>query len=205
MNNIIPSVVNDKNGEKRYTDLYSSMLDERVIYLTGTICEASAELVVAQLLYLQHKVPDKNITIYIDSPGGEIYQGLAIIDTMQHISCPVSTVCVGRAMSMAAVILACGDKGRRHALPQSTVMIHQALSGANGQISDLEISLNEGKRLNNTTVGLLAEATGKSRKEVKKDVNRDHYMDAKDAQEYGIIDTILEPRKQHATALKTQE
>lgn len=189
-NVLIPYVVErTSNGERSY-DLYSRLLDDRIIFLTGEIDDAMANTIVAQLIYLEGKDSTKDINIYINSPGGSVTAGLAIYDTMNYIKCPVSTTCIGMAASMAAVILSSGAKGKRFALPNSEVMIHQPLGGAQGQASDIQIVaehiLKTKKRLNR----ILAENTGRSIAEIDRDTDRDNYMSAEEAFEYGLIDGV---------------
>lgn len=189
---LIPSV-SEKNGEFR-GDIFSRMLDDRIVFLTGEINSQVAELVVAELLYLEGKDPEKDICLYINSPGGVVSAGLAIHDTMKYIKCDVSTICIGEACSMGAFLLASGTKGKRYALPNSEVMIHQVLSGYQGQASDLEIHTRHTLRLKEKMNRLLAEYTGQPYEKVVIDTDRDHFLSAKEALEYGIIDSIFESR-----------
>lgn len=189
---LIPSV-SEKNGEFR-GDIFSRMLDDRIVFLTGEIDSQVAELVVAELLYLEGKDPDKDISLYINSPGGMVSAGLAIHDTMKYIRCDVSTICIGEACSMGAFLLASGTKGKRYALPNSEVMIHQVLSGYQGQASDLEIHTRHTLRLKDKMNRLLAEYTGQPYDKIVVDTDRDHFLSAEEALEYGIIDAIFESR-----------
>ncbi len=189
---LIPSV-SEKNGEFR-GDIFSRMLDDRIVFLTGEIDSQVAELVVAELLYLEGKDPDKDISLYINSPGGMVSAGLAIHDTMKYIRCDVSTICIGEACSMGAFLLASGTKGKRYALPNSEVMIHQVLSGYQGQASDLEIHTRHTLRLKEKMNRLLSEYTGKPYEKIVEDTDRDHFLTAEEALEYGIIDAIFESR-----------
>lgn len=189
---LIPSV-SEKNGEFR-GDIFSRMLDDRIVFLTGEINSQVAELVVAELLYLEGKDPDKDISLYINSPGGSVTAGLAIHDTMKYIKCDVSTICIGEACSMGAFLLASGTKGKRFALPNSEVMIHQVLSGYQGQASDLEIHTRHTLRLKEKMNRLLAEYTGQPYEKVVVDTDRDHFLSAEEALEYGIIDSIFATR-----------
>lgn len=189
---LIPSV-SEKNGEFR-GDIFSRMLDDRIVFLTGEINSQVAELVVAELLYLEGKDPDKDISLYINSPGGSVTAGLAIHDTMKYIKCDVSTICIGEACSMGAFLLASGTKGKRFALPNSEVMIHQVLSGYQGQASDLEIHTRHTLRLKEKMNRLLAEYTGQPYEKVVVDTDRDHFLTAEEALDYGIIDSIFATR-----------
>lgn len=189
---LIPSV-SEKNGEFR-GDIFSRMLDDRIVFLTGEINSQVAELVVAELLYLEGQDPDKDISLYINSPGGSVTAGLAIHDTMKYIKCDVSTICIGEACSMGAFLLASGTKGKRFALPNSEVMIHQVLSGYQGQASDLEIHTRHTLRLKEKMNRLLAEYTGQPYEKVVVDTDRDHFLTAEEALDYGIIDSIFATR-----------
>jgi ATP-dependent Clp protease protease subunit len=192
MNNTLVPIVVEKSqfGERAY-DIYSRLLKERIIFLTGGIDDAEANTVVAQLLFLQAEDPKKDISLYINSPGGVITAGLAILDTMAHIKPDVSTICIGMAASMASVLLSAGTKGKRFILPNSEVMIHQPWGGAQGQATDIEISarhiLKARERLNK----ILAKNTGQKLDKIANDVDRDYFMDAEEAVKYGIVDHIL--------------
>ncbi len=191
---LIPSVVDrTDNGERSY-DLYSRLLEDRIIFLSGEINEPVAKVVVAQLIYLESKDPSKDISLYINSPGGSVTAGLAIYDTMQYIKCDVTTICIGMAASMGAFLLAGGTKGKRYALPNSEIMIHQVLGGASGQATDVEIQtrhlLSTKHRLN----AILAENIGKDIEIIAHDTERDNYMSAQQAKEYGIIDDVFSKR-----------
>ena len=191
---LVPMVVeNTGRGERSY-DIYSRLLKERIIFLGGEIHDGLADLVMAQLIFLEYEDPDKDITIYINSPGGVVSAGMAIYDTMQFIKPDVSTICIGQAASMGAVLLAAGTKGKRFSLPHSRVMIHQPLGGATGQASDIKIHAEEIVRIKNTLSEVMAHHTGKKPATIRKDTERDNYMSAKDALKYGIIDEILEKR-----------
>jgi len=180
-------------GERSY-DIYSRMLKERVIFLVGQIEENMANLIVAQLLYLESENPDKDISIYINSPGGVVSAGLAIYDTMQFIKPDVSTVCIGQAASAAALLLASGAKNKRYCLPHSTVMIHQVLGGYQGQGSDIEIHAKETLRVGELLNSILSKQTGKSIAAIRKDTNRDNFMTAQAAVEYGLVDQMIAQR-----------
>ncbi len=181
-------------GERSY-DIFSRLLKERIIFLNSEINDDIANLVVAQLLFLESEDPDKEVFLYINSPGGVIYSGMAIYDTMQHIRCPVSTFCMGMAASMASVLLAAGEKGKRYALPHARVMIHQPLGGFRGQASDIDIQAKEILRLREELNGVLAYHTGQDIEQLEKDTDRDNYMTAKMAKDYGLIDEIVESQK----------
>ena len=194
MNNNIPSVwERTGNGERGY-DLFSRLLKDRIIFIDGEINDYNADLAVAQILFLESENPDKDISIYINSPGGSVTAGLAIYDTMQYVKCPVQTICMGQAASMGAFLLAGGTKGKRYALPSSRVMIHQPWGGVEGQESDISIQAKEIGRLKDLTVKYFAEHTGKPEDQVRSDMERDFYMTAQDALAYGIVDNVMERR-----------
>ena len=195
MNNNIPSVwERTGNGERGY-DLFSRLLKDRIIFLDGEINEYNADLVVAQILFLESENPDKDISIYINSPGGVVTAGLAIYDTMKYVKCDIQTICMGQAASMAAIILAGGTKGKRYALPSSRVMIHQPRGGVEGQESDISILAKEIIRLKKLSIQYLANDTGKTVEQISSDIERDFYMSAQDSLEYGIIDHVMPSRK----------
>ncbi|MBO7123657.1 MAG: ATP-dependent Clp protease proteolytic subunit [Treponema sp.] len=195
MNTLVPYVIERTgNGERSY-DIFSRLLKDRIVFVDGEINDATADLVVAQLLFLESENPDKDINMYINSPGGSVTAGLAIYDTMQYVHCPIQTICLGQAASMAAILLAGGTKGKRIALPSSRVMIHQPRGGVGGQESDIAIQAKEIIRLKQLSIQYLAKATGQSEKTIAKDMERDFYMAAKDALEYGVIDQVMEARK----------
>ena len=191
---LIPMVIEQTPRGERSFDIYSRLLKERVIFLTGPIDDHISNLVVAQLLFLESENPEKDISIYINSPGGSISAGLAIYDTMQFISSSVSTMCIGQAASMGALLLAGGDKGKRLVLPNSRVMIHQPLGGFQGQASDFEIHAKEILHMKKVVNDILAKHTGQSIKKIEKDTDRDNFLDAPTAVKYGIVDNILEQR-----------
>ena len=187
----VPVVVtNEGRGERSY-DIYSRLLKDRIVMLNGEVNENSAITIVAQLLFLASEDPDKEIQLYINSPGGSISDGLAIYDTMQHIPCDVSTICIGKAASMGAFLLAGGTKGKRFILPNAEVMIHQPLGGAQGQASDIEIQANHIKKTKTKMNKMLANFTGKSEAQIKKDTDRDNWLDADEALKYGLVDKVL--------------
>ena len=193
-NNLVPMVVEQTNRGERSYDIYSRLLEDRIIFLTGEINDVSADIVIAQLIYLEGKDPDKDISLYINSPGGSVTAGMGIYDTMNYIKCDVSTICVGMAASMGAFLLSSGAKGKRYCLPNSEVMIHQPLGGAQGQASDIEIQAKHIMKIKKRMNEILSQNTGKSLKQIEKDVDRDNYMDAKEALEYGIVDKIFDKR-----------
>ena len=195
MNSLIPMVVEQSSKGERAYDIYSRLLKDRIIFIVGKIDDYVANLVVAQLLFLESEDPKKDIYMYINSPGGVITSGLSILDTMNYLKCDVSTVCFGQAASMGAVLLAGGAKGKRFALPNSRVMIHQPLGGVQGQATDIEIHAKEIKTLKEKLNNILATATGQTLKKIEKDTERDFFMDSKEAAKYGLIDEILENRK----------
>ena len=193
---LIPMVVEQTPRGERSFDIYSRLLKERVIFLSGPIDDNISNLVVAQLLFLESENPEKDISIYINSPGGSISAGLAIYDTMQFISSSVSTLCIGQAASMGALLLAGGDKGKRYVLPSSRVMIHQPLGGFQGQASDFEIHAKEILHMKKIVNEILAKHTGHSVKKIEKDTDRDNFLDADAAIKYGIVDKLLNARDQ---------
>lgn len=191
MSYLIPTVIEkSQNGERAY-DIYSRLLKENIIFLAGPIDDETANIIIAQLLFLQSEDPKKDIKLYINSPGGMVSAGMAIIDTMNHIKNDVSTVCVGMAASMGAVILASGAKGKRYSLPNSEIMIHQPLGGAQGQATDIQITAKQILKLKEKLNKMMAERTGKSFAEIEKDADRDYYMSAEEAKKYGIVDKVL--------------
>ena len=190
-----PTIVETTHrGEQRW-DLFSRLLKDRIVFLGSEVNDEVANAIIAQLLVLEGEDPDKEITMYINSPGGVITAGLAIYDTMQYVRCPVSTVCLGQAASMGAVLLAAGGKGRRRCLPNSRVMIHQPHGGARGQATDIEIQAREIRRLKEVLIGILADASGRDHATVEKDIDRDNYLSSAAAKEYGLIDDVLSPKK----------
>ncbi|MBR4003375.1 MAG: ATP-dependent Clp endopeptidase proteolytic subunit ClpP [Clostridia bacterium] len=192
---LIPMVVDQTAQGERSFDIYSRLLEDRIIFLTGEINDATANTVVAQLIYLEGKNPDKDICLYINSPGGSVSAGLAIYDTIKYIKCDVVTICIGLAASMGAFLLSSGTKGKRYALPNSEIMIHQPLGGAQGQASDIEIQARHIQSIKEKINTILSEATGQDLKKVQKDTDRDYYMTAEQAKEYGLIDDIFYTRK----------
>ncbi len=192
---LVPIVVEQTNRGERSYDIYSRLLKDRIVFLGEEIHDVNASLVIAQLLFLEAEDPEKDISLYINSPGGSITAGLAIYDTMQHIKPDVSTICVGMAASMGAFLLAAGAKGKRYALPNSEVMIHQPLGGARGQATDVIIHAERLIRTKKTLNKILSEKTGQPLEKIEKDVERDYFMSGEEAKAYGIIDEILYKRK----------
>lgn len=190
--NVIPMVIESSGRGERAYDIYSLLLKERIIFLGTPIDDQVANLIVAQLLFLNHEDPEREINMYINSPGGIIYAGLAIYDTMQMISNPISTVAVGVTASFGTVLLTAGAKGRRYALPNATIHMHQPLGGAQGQATDIEIQAKQILRLKEVLLGILAKHTGQPLEVVERDSDRDYYMDAKRAVEYGLIDQVMQ-------------
>ncbi len=188
---IVPMVIETGARGERAFDIYSLLLKERIIFLGTPINDQVANLIVAQLLYLDREDPDRDINMYINSPGGVIYAGLAIFDTMQMLRADVSTICVGAAASMGTILLAAGQKGKRYALPNSTIHMHQPLGGASGQASDIEIHAREILRLQDTLRGILVDSTGQPYDTIARDTDRDRFMTAEQAVEYGLIDEVL--------------
>ena len=188
---MIPMVVEKTGSGERAYDIYSRLLKDRIVFVGGEVEDGMANSVIAQLLFLQAEDPKKEISMYINSPGGSVTAGLAILDTMKMIKCPVATYCIGQAASMGAILLAAGEKGRRHALPNSRIMIHQPWGGAQGKASDIEITAREILRLKEVLNEILAEASGKSIESVRQDTDRDHFMSASEAKDWGIVDKVL--------------
>ena len=194
MSILIPMVVEQTaNGERSY-DIYSRLLKDRIVFLGSEINDQVANLVIAQLLFLEAEDPDKDIRMYINSPGGSVSAGLAIYDTMQYIGCDVSTTCLGLAASMGAFLLAAGTKGKRYALPNSEIMIHQPLGGARGQATDVEIHARHILKIKEDLNRILAERTGQTLKKIAADTDRDHFMTALEAKEYGLVDEVVTSR-----------
>ena len=191
MNTLVPYVVEQSGTGERQYDIFSRLLKDRIIFVDGEITDATADLVVAQLIFLESENPEKEINLYINSPGGSVTAGLAIYDTMQYVRCPVQTICMGQACSMAAILLAAGESGKRSILPNARVMIHQPSGGAEGQASDIVVSSRELQRIYDVTTKLLSVHAGKSEEEIKKDILRDCYMDADAALQYGIVDKVI--------------
>ncbi|MBR2616626.1 MAG: ATP-dependent Clp endopeptidase proteolytic subunit ClpP [Clostridia bacterium] len=191
---LIPMVVDQTATGERSYDIYSRLLEDRIVFFTGEINDAVADTVIAQLIYLEGKDPNKDISLYINSPGGSVSAGLAIYDTMNYVKCDVSTICIGLAASMGAFLLSSGAKGKRFALPNGEIMIHQPLGGAQGQASDIAIQANHILKTKAKLNKILAENTGKSVETIEKDADRDFYMSAEEAAEYGLIDKVFYKR-----------
>ena len=188
---LIPYVVEQTGKGERSYDIYSRLLLDRIVFISGEVTDEMANAVCAQLLFLQSQDAEKEISVYVNSPGGSVTAGLAIYDTMQFVKCPVATYCIGQAASMGAVLLAAGAKGRRHALPNARIMIHQPWGGAEGKASDIEITAKEILRLKEVLNGILAKHSGKTVEEVTRDTDRDHFMSAAEAKEWGLVDRIV--------------
>ena len=193
---LIPMVVDKTPRGERSYDIYSRLLEDRIIFLSDPIDTKVANTIIAQLLYLESQDATKDISLYINSPGGSIYDGMAIIDTMNYIKCDVSTICIGMAASMAALILTSGSKGKRMILPNSRVLIHQPLvsGGIGGQTTDMQIHINEMVKLKDSTIDILHKTTNQPKDKIVKDIDRDNYLNAQEALEYGLVDKILEKR-----------
>lgn len=189
---LVPTVIEENNRGERAYDIYSRLLKERVVFLGEEVNSATANIVIAQLLHLAYEDPKKDIKLYINSPGGSVYDGLAIIDTMNYIEPDVQTIGIGLQASMGAMLLSAGAKGKRFALPNSRIMIHQPSSGTEGKITDQEIALREGVYLKKVLAEMMAKNTSKTLAQVEKDMDRDNWMSAKEAKEYGIIDEVIE-------------
>ena len=191
---LVPMVIENRDGGERSADIYSRLLEDRIIWLGEEVTDALAGVVVAQLLFLEGQDQDKDISLYIKSPGGSVSAGFAIYDTMQYIKCDVSTICVGLAASMGAFLLAGGAKGKRLALPNAEIMIHQPSGGMQGQATDLQLTAAHILRTKQRINRLLAEATGKTPEQIERDTDRDHFMTAAEAQAYGLIDNVVTQR-----------
>ncbi len=191
---LVPMVIEQTNRGERSYDIYSRLLEDRIVFLTGEIDDITADLIIAQLLHLEGKDPDKDISLYINSPGGSVTAGMGIYDTMNYIKCDVSTICVGMAASMGAFLLSSGAKGKRFALPNSEIMIHQPLGGAQGQASDIAIQAEHILKTKKKMNRILAENCGQPIEKIERDVDRDYYMTAEEAHKYGLIDKIFVKR-----------
>ena len=192
---LVPVVVEQTNRGERSYDIFSRLLKDRIIFLSGEIDDTTANLVVAQMLFLEMEDPDKEINLYINSPGGSVTAGMAIYDTMQYLRCPVATLCIGMAASMGAFLLTAGAKGMRRILPNAEVMIHQPLGGAQGQATDILIHAEYITKIKNKLNRILSERTGQPLEKVMADTERDHFLSAEEALEYGIVDEIVPPRR----------
>lgn len=189
---LVPMVVEDSGRGERAYDIYSRLLKDRIIFLSGTVEDHMANLIIAQLLFLESEDPDRDIHLYVNSPGGVVTAGMAIYDTMQYLKAPVSTICVGQAASMGAVLLAAGAPGKRFALPHARIMIHQPLGGFQGQATDIEIHAQEILRMRESLNGIISRHSGQEMSKVAADTDRDFFMDSETARNYGIIDSIVE-------------
>lgn len=194
-NNLVPMVVEQTNRGERSYDIYSRLLEDRIVFLTGEIDDLTADIVIAQLIYLEGKDPEKDISLYINSPGGSVTAGMGIYDTMNYIKCDVSTICVGMAASMGAFLLSSGAKGKRYTLPNSEIMIHQPLGGAQGQASDIAIQAEHIIKIKQRMNRILAGNTSQPLEKIEKDVDRDFYMNAEEALAYGLVDRIFDKRQ----------
>jgi ATP-dependent Clp protease, protease subunit len=195
MNTLVPYVVERSGNAERTYDIFSRLLKDRIVFVDGEINDATADLVVAQILYLESENPEKDISMYINSPGGSVTAGLAIYDTMQYVKCQIQTICMGQAASMGAILLAGGTAGKRYALPSSRVMIHQPWGGVEGQETDISIQAKEIVRLKKLTIDFFAHHTNKKPEDVAADMERDFYMSAEEALKYGIVDHVMPGRK----------
>jgi ATP-dependent Clp protease protease subunit len=192
---IYPHVVETTHRGERTWDIFSRLLKDRIVFLGSAVDDDVANIIIAQFLFLESEDPDKDIQLYINSPGGVVTAGLAIYDTMQYVRCPVSTLCLGQAASMAAVLLGSGKKSKRYALPHSRIMIHQPLGGARGQATDIEIQAREIRHMKDVITQILVSHTGRGREDITKDIDRDFYMGPAQAKEYGLIDEVFEKKK----------
>ena len=193
--NLVPYVLEQTSRGERSYDIFSRLLKDRIVFLGGEVDDTSANLVVAQMLFLEMEDPDQDIMLYINSPGGSVSAGLAIYDTMRYLKCEVSTLCIGMAASMGAFLLSAGAKGKRKALPNAEIMIHQPMGGVRGQATDIQIHAEQILRIKKTLNRQLAEHTGQPLKVIEKDVERDHFLTAEEAKAYGLIDEIIAPRR----------
>jgi len=192
---LVPTVIEQTHRGERAYDIWSRLMKDRIVFLGTEIHDDLANVIVAQLLFLESEDPEKDVNLYINSPGGAVSAGLAIYDTMQYVRCPITTICIGQAASMAAMILAAGTKGRRKALPHARVMLHQPFGGAGGQASDIEIKAREVLRMKRLINEVFAEHTGQPLERVEKDADRDYYISATEAKEYGLIDDVVVSKK----------
>ena len=193
--NLIPTVIEKSQYGERAYDIYSRLLKERIVFLVGPITDAVANSIIAQLLFLASKDSNKDIQLYVNTPGGSVTAGLAIYDTMQYVKCPISTVCVGLAASMGATLLAAGQKGKRFALPNSQILLHQVAGGITGEAVEIEITAKQIIKIKEKLNKILAKHTGQSLEKVEKDTDRDFYLDAAEAKEYGIIDEVIKTKE----------
>ena len=194
-NSVIPMVVDQTSHGERAYDIYSRLLKDRIVFIGDEITDPLANLVIAEILFLEKENPDKDIDMYINSPGGSVTAGMAIYDVMRHVKCDVATVCVGMAASMGTALLVAGTRGKRYAMPNARIMIHQTSGGYRGTMADARIYLEEMQKMNETYVRLVSEGTGRDPEQVRKDLDRDYWMSSEEAKEYGIVDTIINGRK----------
>lgn len=194
--NLVPIVVEQTNRGERAYDIYSRLLKDRIIFLGGPIDDTVANLIIAQMLFLEAEDPEKDIQFYINSPGGVVTAGMAIYDTMQYVRCPVATICIGQAASMGSLLLAAGAKGKRYSLPYSRILIHQPMGGVQGQATDIEIHAKEILRMREFLNEILSRHTGQPIERIAQDTERDYFMSAQEAKEYGLIDEVYDVRKQ---------
>lgn len=204
-NQLIPIVVEQTSRGERSYDIYSRLLKDRIIFLGTAIDDHVANLIIAQLLFLESDEPDQDVFIYINSPGGQVSAGLAIYDTMQYIKCDIQTICIGQAASMGALLLTAGEKGKRFALPNARIMIHQPSGGFQGQHSDIEIQAKEISKVRDVLDGIMAHHSGQDKGKINKDTERDHYMTGVEAKEYGLIDTVISQREESKLKKKLEE
>ncbi len=200
--NLVPMVVEQTARGERAYDIYSRLLKERLVFIVGPVEDQMANLIVAQLLYLESENPDKDIQLYINSPGGSVTSGLSVYDTMQFVNCDVSTICMGQAASMGALLLGGGTNGKRYALPHSRIMVHQPSAGFQGQATDIDIHAKETMELKRRLNEIMARHTGQTVETIEKDLERDHFMSGEQAVQYGLIDTVLEQRTEMAPPQK---
>jgi len=199
---LIPIVVEQSSRGERAYDIYSRLLKDRIIFMGEQVHDGMANTIIAQLLFLESEDPDKDISVYINSPGGSVTAGLAIYDTMQYIKPSIATICMGQATSMAALLLAAGGKGKRYALPHSRIMIHQPLGGAQGQATDIDIQAKEILKIKELIIRILAKHTGQALENIRRDTERDFFMDAEEALRYGIIDRVISEREMQKSVKK---
>jgi ATP-dependent Clp protease, protease subunit len=192
---VVPMVVERSSHGERAYDIYSRLLKDRIVFIGDEITDGLANLAVAQILFLEKEDPERDIDIYINSPGGSVSAGLAIFDVMRHVKCPIATTCVGMAASIATALLVAGNQGKRFAMPNARIMIHQTSGGYRGTFTDARIYLDEMQRLFETYIDLLAQRTGRDRDQIRRDCDRDYWMSAQDAKDYGLIDQIIDPKK----------
>lgn len=204
-NQLIPIVVEQTSRGERSYDIYSRLLRDRIIFLGTAIDDHVANLIIAQLLFLESDEPDQDIFLYVNSPGGHVSAGLAIYDTMQYIKCDIQTICIGQAASMGALLLTAGTKGKRFALPNSRIMIHQPSGGFQGQHSDIEIQAKEISKVRDVLDGIMAAHSGKDKSQIHVDTERDHYMTGEEAKSYGLIDTVISKREESKIKKKFEE